>query len=97
MMINNMLGLAVRSRDDAHKRRRINDFEAAAILGIHRTTFLGWVADGLAPQPKKVGEVPTQDGRTRSRHTSWLRTDIELFDQCNTMAEYKRRKRQIEQ
>ena len=97
MMIKGMLSFAIRSRDDAHKRRRINDIEAAAILEIHRNTFLSWVAENQAPQPKTVGKVPTQGGRTRSRHTSWLRADIELFNECNTMAEYKRRKRQSEQ
>ena len=97
MMIKSMLGLAVKRRDDDPRRLWLNDIEAAAILGMNRTTLLSWVADGLAPPPKRVGKVLTQYGRTRSRKTSWLRADIELFAECGTMKEYKRRKRQMEQ
>jgi predicted DNA-binding transcriptional regulator AlpA len=55
--------------------------EVAALLHVHRSTVWRWLDQDLLPRPHRIG------GRTL-----WSRADIELFTECNSMAEFRRLK-----
>ena len=87
-----MLGFAVRRREPECPSRWLVDADVAARLGIGRSTLWRWVDQGLVPPPVRVGKVRRSDGRTRSQASRWRAADIELFQECNSMAEFRRRK-----
>ena len=89
---NGMLGFAVRRREPECQPRWLADVDVAARLGIGRSTLWRWVDQGLVPQPIRVGRVQRSDGRTRSQASRWRAADIELFQECRNMAEFRRRK-----
>jgi predicted DNA-binding transcriptional regulator AlpA len=59
------------------------DVAVAALLGVHRATIWRWLDQGLIPLPRRVGGLPR-----------WVRSEIELFARCASMAEFHRLRRQ---
>jgi excisionase family DNA binding protein len=55
------------------------DGDVAAMLNVHRSTVWRWLDQGLIPAPRRIG------GRTL-----WSRSEVELFSQCRSMAEFRR-------
>ena len=92
-----MLGFAVRRREPDAPPDWLCDVDVAARLGIDRATVWRWADAGLIPEPRRVGVIRTESGRTRSRTTRWLRADIELFVRSRDMAEFRRLKRERDQ
>lgn len=88
-----MISFAVLSRDDNPKVLLINDVDVAVMLGICRSTVWAWLDQEELPEPLRFGKVRTGD-QERSARTLWRKADIALFAECESMAEFRRRKRQ---